>query len=72
MSKITFNWYVYDSTDDNEWLISLLTGMYMMQSLLLFACLELTNLEFVIYLWQVGGLLRVLRYPPPIKRTDTT
>ena len=29
MAKITFNWYVYDSTDDNELLRSLLTGMYM-------------------------------------------
>jgi hypothetical protein len=35
VAKVTFNWYVYDSTDDNEWLISLLTGMYMIQSLLL-------------------------------------
>jgi hypothetical protein len=28
LAKITFNWYVYDSTDDNDWLRSLLTGMY--------------------------------------------
>jgi hypothetical protein len=29
VAKITFNWYVYDSTDENEWLRSVLTGMYM-------------------------------------------
>ena len=29
MAKVTFNWYVYDSIDDNYWLRSLLTGMYM-------------------------------------------
>jgi hypothetical protein len=29
VAKITFIWKVYDSTDDNEWLRSLLTGMHM-------------------------------------------
>ena len=34
MAKITFNWYVYDSTDENDWLKSLLTGMYMFYRLI--------------------------------------
>jgi hypothetical protein len=29
LAKITFNWYVYDYTDENHWLRSRLTGMYM-------------------------------------------
>ena len=28
-------------------------------------------IKFVSNLWQVGGFLRVLRFPPPIKRTAT-
>ena len=28
-------------------------------------------LKFVSALWQVGGFLRVLRFPPPIKLTAT-
>jgi hypothetical protein len=28
-------------------------------------------IKFVVYLWQVGGFLGVLRFPPPIKLTAT-
>jgi hypothetical protein len=28
-------------------------------------------IKFVSYWWQVGGFLRVLRFPPPIKLTAT-
>ena len=28
-------------------------------------------IKFVSDLWQVGGFLRVLQFPPPIKLTDT-
>ena len=31
----------------------------------------ITILLFVSDLWQVGGFLRVLRFPPPIKLTTT-
>ena len=29
-------------------------------------------IKFVIDLWQIGGFLRVLRIPPPVKLTTTT
>jgi hypothetical protein len=36
-----------------------------------FLCLSQARIKFVSDLWQVGGFLRVLRIPPPMKLTAT-
>ena len=64
------NKWIVDSTSYENALLNLVEGVVVMLAWN-YLCNQHYVIKFVSDLWQVGGFLWVLRFPPPIKLTVT-